>query len=96
MYKGIRDVFFSCITNEGWIGLYRGMVSLYLSDDVSGLPPALLGIIPYAAIDLATYDILKTLYITVTNSEPNVITLLCCGACSGTAGQFSNSVLLPH
>jgi solute carrier family 25 phosphate transporter 23/24/25/41 len=50
-YKGIIDVFKKMIKKEGPKSLYRGLL------------PSLLGIMPYAAIDLAIYDMLKTKYI---------------------------------
>ena len=44
-YRGIGDCFKQILRNEGVLGFYRG------------LTPSLLGIIPYAGIDLAVYEV---------------------------------------
>ena len=44
-YKGITDCFRQILRNEGLFGLYRG------------LTPSLVGIIPYAGIDLTIYEV---------------------------------------
>ncbi|KAK3183285.1 hypothetical protein Dsin_030571 [Dipteronia sinensis] len=53
-----------------------------------GLLPSLLGIIPYAGIDLAAYETLKDLSRTyiLTDSEPGPLVQLCCGTISGSLG----------
>lgn len=43
---------------------------------------------PYAAIDLAIYDMLKTKYIYYQKREPTVTILLSCGAISSFFGQL--------
>ncbi|VDO74223.1 unnamed protein product, partial [Heligmosomoides polygyrus] len=65
---------------EGPICFYKGYV------------PNLLGIIPYAGIDLAIYETLKKLYVThhKDGSEPGVLALLACGTCSSTCGQLAS------
>lgn len=46
--------------------------------------------IPYAGIDLATYSLLKDLYVKhFGDNDPSVVTLLCCGAASSTIGQLA-------
>ncbi|KAK9272735.1 hypothetical protein L1049_003112 [Liquidambar formosana] len=53
-----------------------------------GLVPSLLGIVPYAGIDLAAYETLKGLskkYI-LHESEPGPLVQLCCGTVSGALG----------
>lgn len=54
--------------------------------------PNLLGIIPYAGIDLAIYETLKSLYVkrNPTLKEPGVLALLACGTCSSTCGQLAS------
>eukprot|EP00002_Diphylleia_rotans_P029897 TRINITY_DN6110_c0_g1_i2.p1 TRINITY_DN6110_c0_g1~~TRINITY_DN6110_c0_g1_i2.p1 ORF type:complete len:387 (-),score=95.32 TRINITY_DN6110_c0_g1_i2:889-2049(-) len=47
MYKGIAHAASSIVKKEGFFFLYRGIV------------PALIGVIPYAGIDLAVYESLK-------------------------------------
>ena len=44
-YKGITDCFRQILRGEGLFGLYRG------------LTPSLVGIIPYAGIDLTIYEV---------------------------------------
>ena len=44
-FTGIVDCFRQIIRNEGFIGMYRG------------LTPSLVGIIPYAGIDLTVYEV---------------------------------------
>ncbi|KAK0404660.1 hypothetical protein QR680_017560 [Steinernema hermaphroditum] len=57
-----------------------------------GYIPNLLGIIPYAGIDLAVYETLKTLYVRRNKdvTEPGVLALVACGACSSTCGQLAS------
>lgn len=53
-----------------------------------GLLPSILGIIPYAGIDLATYESLKasSRQWLPGNQEPGPLIQLCCGMISGTVG----------
>lgn len=63
---------------EGWKCFYRGYV------------PNLIGIIPYAGIDLAVYETLKNTYISKHGSsdqQPGVALLLACGTISTICGQ---------
>lgn len=58
-----------------------------------GYIPNLIGIIPYAGIDLAIYETLKRSYVRyyeTSNSEPGVLALLACGTCSSTCGQLAS------
>lgn len=52
----------------------------------------MLGIIPYAGIDLAIYETLKSLYVRYQrdSTEPGVLALLACGTCSSTCGQLAS------
>ncbi|KJH44373.1 hypothetical protein DICVIV_09613 [Dictyocaulus viviparus] len=65
---------------EGLVCFYKGYV------------PNLLGIIPYAGIDLAIYETLKKLYVRHHKdcTEPGVLALLVCGTCSSTCGQLAS------
>lgn len=76
-YKGILDAAIKIYTNEGLKSFYRGYI------------PNLLGIIPYAGIDLAVYETLKRKYLKQheTNEQPSVLVLLGCGSASSTLGQ---------
>jgi len=75
-YKGMKEVIEKTYQSNGIRGFYRGLV------------PSLIGIMPYAAVDLAVYDVLKTLYASRMQHDPGVLTLLCCGAISSTSGQL--------
>ena len=57
-----------------------------------GYIPNLIGIIPYAGIDLAVYETLKSLYVKSREDvkEPGVVALLSCGTCSTTCGQLAS------
>ncbi|CAL2044791.1 unnamed protein product [Caenorhabditis brenneri] len=58
-----------------------------------GYLPNLIGIIPYAGIDLAIYETLKRSYVRyyeTNSSEPGVLALLACGTCSSTCGQLAS------
>ncbi|XP_051115694.1 calcium-dependent mitochondrial ATP-magnesium/phosphate carrier protein 3-like isoform X2 [Andrographis paniculata] len=63
--------------HEGPRAFYRGLI------------PSLLGIIPYAGIDLAVYETLKDMsrkYILPDNDEPGPLVQLSCGTISGALG----------
>ncbi|XP_039124812.1 calcium-dependent mitochondrial ATP-magnesium/phosphate carrier protein 3-like [Dioscorea cayenensis subsp. rotundata] len=51
-----------------------------------GLIPSLLGIIPYAGIDLAAYETLKDMSRAYLNTEPGPLVQLGCGTVSGALG----------
>lgn len=57
-----------------------------------GYLPNLLGIIPYAGIDLTVYETLKSMYTKyyTEHTEPGVLALLACGTCSSTCGQLAS------
>lgn len=76
-YKGIFDAAVKIYKREGLISFYRGYV------------PNLLGIIPYAGIDLAVYETLKKKYLKKHNmtDQPSLLVLLGCGSASSTLGQ---------
>ncbi|XP_034254378.1 calcium-binding mitochondrial carrier protein SCaMC-3 isoform X4 [Thrips palmi] len=76
-YKSIVDAARKIYLHEGPKSFYRGYV------------PNLLGIIPYAGIDLAVYETLKNSYLRKhsSNESPSVFLLLACGTISSTTGQ---------
>ncbi|XP_025425812.1 calcium-binding mitochondrial carrier protein SCaMC-2-like isoform X1 [Sipha flava] len=76
-YKGIFDCIQIMYYREGMRSFYRGYV------------PNLLGILPYAGIDLAVYETLKNNYIASHNNgeKPGMPLLLACGTVSSTCGQ---------
>lgn len=76
---------------------HRGLLSLvkniYLTEGVrsfyNGYTINLLGVLPYAGIDLALYETLKKyLGAEKTNKHPNSMVLLVCGAVSSSVGQI--------
>uniref|UniRef100_T1JKC1 EF-hand domain-containing protein n=1 Tax=Strigamia maritima TaxID=126957 RepID=T1JKC1_STRMM len=79
-YKNIWDALTQIYSSEGIRSFYRG----YL--------PNLLGIIPYAGIDLAIYETLKKVYLQQQKheTEPGILVLLACGTASSTCGQIAS------
>ena len=75
-YNGVVDAIKKIYVNEGVRTFYRGYI------------PNLLGIIPYAGIDLAVYETLKRHYLSTNGSQvPQVWLLLACGSTSSTIAQ---------
>lgn len=75
-YTSIVDAAMKIHANEGIKSFYRGYM------------PNMLGIIPYAGIDLAVYETLKNKYLrTHENEQPSFYVLLACGSASSTLGQ---------
>lgn len=78
-YKGILDAAIKIHANEGIRSFYRGYV------------PNMLGIVPYAGIDLAIYETLKRKYLKkheTDDERPSFFVLLGCGAVSSSVGQL--------
>ncbi|CAI5450875.1 unnamed protein product [Caenorhabditis angaria] len=79
MDRGIIHFAHKMYTKEGIRSFYKGYW------------PNLIGIIPYAGIDLAIYETLKRMYLkNHETSEPSVFALLVCGTCSSTCGQLAS------
>lgn len=77
-YSGIADAASKIYVREGLRCFYKGYI------------PNILGIIPYAGIDLAVYETLKKKYISryeAQNGQPGMLLLLACGSASCTLGQ---------
>ncbi|XP_061576742.1 calcium-binding mitochondrial carrier protein SCaMC-2-like [Cololabis saira] len=70
------------LRREGWAAFYRGYV------------PNLVGILPYAGIDLAVYETLKNWWLqrrsAADGPNPGVFVLLACGTTSSTCGQLAS------
>ncbi|XP_037634191.1 calcium-binding mitochondrial carrier protein SCaMC-2-A isoform X2 [Sebastes umbrosus] len=80
-YSGISDCAKQIFRREGLRAFYKGYV------------PNMLGIIPYAGIDLAVYETLKNNYLQqygTNSSDPGVVVLLACGTVSSTCGQLAS------
>lgn len=78
-YNSIADAAYKIYVHEGVKAFYRGYI------------PNILGIIPYAGIDLAVYETLKKKYFKTYGTDeqpPGFWTLLACGSASSTLGQM--------
>lgn len=77
-YKGIYDCVKNILETNGIKGFYRGYI------------PNVMGIIPYAGIDLAIYETLKRSYISHQSAEkqPGAEVLVACAVISSTCGQL--------
>ncbi|XP_010874531.2 calcium-binding mitochondrial carrier protein SCaMC-2-A [Esox lucius] len=80
-YSSIFDCAKTIFRKEGLGAFYKGFI------------PNLMGIIPYAGIDLAVYETLKNSWLEKygTNStDPGVLVLLGCGTVSSSCGQLAS------
>jgi len=80
-YRGIFHAAKTIFVNEGLRSFYKG------------LTPGLIGIVPYAGIDLAIYETLKSMWLNRHGKEatdPGVLVLLLCGTASSTCGQLAS------
>ncbi|XP_020563501.1 calcium-binding mitochondrial carrier protein SCaMC-2-B isoform X1 [Oryzias latipes] len=80
-FAGIMDCAKHIIRKEGVAAFYKGYV------------PNMLGIIPYAGIDLAVYETLKNSWLqrfATDSANPGVFVLLACGTTSSTCGQLAS------
>ncbi|KAM4532736.1 calcium-binding mitochondrial carrier protein SCaMC-2-B-like isoform 4-T4 [Fundulus diaphanus] len=80
-YSGIVDCAKHMLQKEGMAAFYKGYV------------PNMLGIIPYAGIDLAIYETLKNSWLqrfATDSADPGVFVLLACGTTSSTCGQLAS------
>uniref|UniRef100_A0A158Q7X1 Calcium-binding mitochondrial carrier protein SCaMC-1 n=1 Tax=Elaeophora elaphi TaxID=1147741 RepID=A0A158Q7X1_9BILA len=78
--SGLVDLAAKMYRNEGFSSFYKGVV------------PNLIGIIPYAGIDLAVYETLKSYYLSNCNAHPlrDVIAFPICGACSSICATLAS------
>ncbi|XP_040260918.1 calcium-binding mitochondrial carrier protein SCaMC-2 isoform X5 [Bufo bufo] len=80
-YRGMVDCGKKILVKEGMSAFYKGYV------------PNMLGIIPYAGIDLAVYETLKNAWLNryaTSSADPGVFVLLACGTISSTCGQLAS------
>ncbi|KAI4898740.1 hypothetical protein NFI96_014129 [Prochilodus magdalenae] len=80
-YSGISDCAKQILRKEGTAAFYKGYV------------PNMLGIVPYAGIDLAVYETLKNTWLqqySTDSADPGVFVLLACGTISSTCGQLAS------
>ncbi|XP_066479504.1 mitochondrial adenyl nucleotide antiporter SLC25A24 [Tiliqua scincoides] len=80
-YSGMFDCAKKILRREGVKAFYKGYI------------PNILGIIPYAGIDLAVYEALKKTWLekyATDSANPGVLVLLGCGTLSSTCGQLAS------
>ncbi|XP_059200199.1 mitochondrial adenyl nucleotide antiporter SLC25A24-like isoform X2 [Centropristis striata] len=80
-YSGMFDCAKKILRKEGVKAFYKGYV------------PNLVGIIPYAGIDLAVYETLKNTWLSYhpkDSANPGVLVLVACGTISSTCGQLAS------
>ncbi|XP_072521915.1 calcium-binding mitochondrial carrier protein SCaMC-2-B isoform X1 [Salminus brasiliensis] len=80
-YTGIVGCAKHILQKEGMAAFYKGYI------------PNMLGIIPYAGIDLAVYETLKNSWLqryATDSADPGVFVLLACGTMSSTCGQLAS------
>ncbi|XP_034035374.1 calcium-binding mitochondrial carrier protein SCaMC-1 [Thalassophryne amazonica] len=80
-YSGMYDCAKKILKNEGVKAFYKGYI------------PNILGIIPYAGIDLAIYESIKNLWLSryaKDTANPGILVLLGCGTISSTCGQLAS------
>uniref|UniRef100_A0A4W4EGG3 Solute carrier family 25 member 23a n=1 Tax=Electrophorus electricus TaxID=8005 RepID=A0A4W4EGG3_ELEEL len=80
-YSSMADCARQVLQKEGVRAFYKGYV------------PNILGIIPYAGIDLAVYETLKNTWLQRRSSgsaDPGVLVLVGCGTVSSTCGQLAS------
>jgi solute carrier family 25 phosphate transporter 23/24/25/41 len=73
--RGLAGAFADIVREDGVAGLFRG------------IRPSLLGVIPYAGVDLSLYFTLRQKYADHVHAEPSPLAVLCIGAFSSLAGQ---------
>lgn len=100
-YSGMIDAAKKIYIHEGVRAFYRGYIpnvlGLYLYNSSHLCEEwkwnIILGIIPYAGIDLAVYETLKKKYLaehTQQQGAPPILLLLACGSASSTLGQLAS------
>uniref|UniRef100_A0A8P4K5M2 EF-hand domain-containing protein n=1 Tax=Dicentrarchus labrax TaxID=13489 RepID=A0A8P4K5M2_DICLA len=80
-YSGMFDCAKKILRKEGVMAFYKGYI------------PNLVGIIPYAGIDLAVYESLKNAWLSYhakDSANPGVLVLVACGTISSTCGQLAS------
>lgn len=75
-YRGIAHAARCIVRQEGWHAFYRG------------LAPSLLGILPYAGVDIATFELLKEWLLDAYDGRPPPAAVLAAGAASSSVAQF--------
>ena len=82
----------NCKTKVSIYDVSKKIYSSGISTFYRGAGPALIGVIPYAGLDLGMYETLKILYKKTTGQPPMVMATLGIGMCSAS---FSASIVYP-
>jgi len=79
-YKSLIDCAYKIYKQDGTRAFYRGIT------------PALIGVVPYAGIDLCLYETMKMNWLKSHKEDvdPGVFVLLFCGTVSSTCGQLAS------
>ena len=78
-FKNVLDLTMKMVKKEGPKAFFKGYI------------PNIIGILPYAGIDLAVYESLKRAYLRrEPSSNPPILLLLACGTISSTCGQVAS------
>jgi solute carrier family 25 phosphate transporter 23/24/25/41 len=75
-YGGIADAARQVLALEGWRAFYRGML------------PSMLGILPYAGVDIAAFELLKERLLDAYDGRPPAHAVLGAGMLSSSLAQF--------
>ena len=76
-YRGVIDTMTKVYAQEGWRAFYRGML------------PSMLGILPYAGVDITAFELLKEWLIEEYDGAPPPQMILGAGMLSSSLAQFS-------
>lgn len=76
-YRGIADTIRKVYAQEGWRAFYRGML------------PSMLGILPYAGVDITAFEMLKEYLLEEYDGAPPPHMILGAGMLSSSLAQFS-------
>jgi solute carrier family 25 phosphate transporter 23/24/25/41 len=76
-YSGIVDCATKVLAQEGWRSFYRGLV------------PSMMGILPYAGVDITVFELLKEHLLDQYDGMPPPHSILCAGMLSSSLAQFS-------
>ncbi|KAL3155458.1 hypothetical protein ABBQ38_011014 [Trebouxia sp. C0009 RCD-2024] len=77
-YKGMADCIRNVLKYEGFRAFYRG------------LTPSLLGIIPFAGVDIAAFEIFKEKLLSRYHGDPPPLAILGAGMMSSSIAQFAS------
>ncbi|CAL5218925.1 g671 [Coccomyxa viridis] len=77
-YRGIWDCWGQIVRKEGWSCFYRG------------LTPSLIGILPYAGVDIMTFELLKEYLLERYDGMPPPWAILGAGMTSSSIAQFAS------